>query len=140
MEEINSYLDTSAVILVGSFTSAQEKGRSIYNHAQLLAAVGKYGEAVEYYEQSYTILKKFIPDPVYRQLFCSVGFQYATTLDYLGKYDKAGDVFALIMEVNPTGIHIGDYALYLHRRKREFDKAQKYVIYSKYFVQNVVHV
>jgi len=34
-------------------------------------------------------------------------------------------VFALVMEVHPTGIHIVDYALYLHRRKRDFDKAQK---------------
>ena len=126
MDELNQYISNSASKIDDVFADVQGKAQAIYNHAQVLASVGMYTEAVDFYEQSFNILKKSIPNPVYKTLICLVGFQYASSLDYLGKYDKAGDVFALIMEVDPTGCHLGDYALFLHRRKRDFDKAQMY--------------
>lgn len=124
MEEIAQYVEKSALSLQQPFRCWQDKAQAIYNHAQVLSSIGRCNDSLEHYEQSFNILKKSIPDQVYRRLFCLVGVQYATTLDCVGKYDKAGDVLALIVEVDPIGCHIGDYALYLHRRKRDFDKAQ----------------
>lgn len=125
MDEIQAYVEASEAKLDNAYPTPQSKGQAIYNHAQVLTSVGRYNESLEYFEQSFHVLKKSISDSTYKRLFCLVGLHYATTLDYVGKYDKAGDVFSLIMEVDASGVHIGDYALFLHRRKRDFDKAQK---------------
>jgi hypothetical protein len=33
-----------------------------------------------------------------------------------------------LLELNPDGIHLGDYAIFLHKRKRDYNNAQSYYI------------
>ena len=122
MDEIASYLAAAEKKMKDA---TADKPKLTYEYAQLLASVGKYDEALIYFREAYQLLTPNKHDYVWKSLYCSVGVQLATVLDYIGRYDDAGEVFKDIMEVEPKGFHIGDYALFLHRRKRDFDKAQK---------------
>ena len=62
---------------------------------------------------------------IWKSMYCSIGAKYASILDYQGKIDEANIIFEDIISVDPKGVHIGDYALFLHRRKRQFDQAEK---------------
>lgn len=124
MEEIDSHLQASEKKIKGPWKIIEDKAHAMYQHAQLLSAIGKHNEALSFYAEASKLLFASKNDPVWKSLFCSVGVQYASTLDYLGQFDKVGEVFRDILAVDPVGIHIGDYALYLHRRKRDFNQAQ----------------
>jgi len=49
-------------------------------------------------------------------------------LDYLSKYDKAEEVYTEILQLDPLGYYIGEFAIFLHRRKRDFDQAQSFYL------------
>lgn len=124
MEEIEEYLgnvERSIALAKDPVDIAKRK----YEYAQLLVSIGKYPESQRYYSEAYKILESLKKDFVWSGFFCSVGLQYANSLDYNGEYEAAGKIFSAIMSIDPIGFHIGDYALYLHRRKREFDKAHQ---------------
>jgi tetratricopeptide (TPR) repeat protein len=61
----------------------------------------------------------------YAHLHAAIGLSLANTHDYLGNYNIEEDYFMRILKDDPSGIHIGDYAVFLHRRKREYDKAHR---------------
>jgi tetratricopeptide (TPR) repeat protein len=126
MDEIVRYLDNAEKKMKASSSSPPEvKGKAAYEYAQILASVGKYDDACVTFAEAFKSLKTLNQNIVYKTLFCSVGVQYATVLDYLGKFEQAESVFKDIMAIEPTGVHIGDYALFLHRRKRDFERAQQ---------------
>lgn len=52
------------------------------------------------------------------------GALLAGTLDYFGKHEEAERLYIEILEINPTGDYICDYAIFLHRRKRNYDQAE----------------
>lgn len=124
MEDIEKHLALSVANIKNANKRLEDRGSAIYHHAQMLVAIGRQEDSIPFFEDAMKILSKFESDYVWKRTFCSLGVQYATALDFLGKYDQAGEVFKIIVETDPQGSHIGDYALFLHRRKREFDKAQ----------------
>lgn len=140
MEDIDKHLAQSAAQIKSANKKLEDRGNAIYQHAQLLVAVGRHEESLTHFEDAMQILTKFKSDFIWKRTFCSLGVQYATALDFLGNYDKASEVFKTIMEVDPQGFHIGDYALFLHRRKREFDRAQGYELFLLVFYSHIEHL
>lgn len=126
-EELERYLVASEGMIKGPWRTVEDKAKATYDHAQVLVCVGKHSEALPFFAEAQKLLYASRADPVWKRLFCSVCVNHATALDFLGQYDKAAEVFKVVMAEDPTGFHIGDYALFLHRRKRDFDQAQAYV-------------
>lgn len=124
MEDIENHVAESAARIKTANRKLEDRGNAMYQHAQLLVSVCRHEESLPFFEDAMKILSTYKSDFVWKRTFCSLGLQFATALDFLGNYDKAGEVFKVIVEFEPQGYHIGDYALFLHRRKREFDKAQ----------------
>jgi len=126
MDEINAYLGAIEQTLSGTTQSpAEEFAKGNYEYAQLLAAVGRFDEALTYFRTAFILMESSKNSPIWQLMYCSIGLQYATILDYKGQINDAGDVFEELMRVDPRGIHIGDYALFLHRRKKRFDAAEE---------------
>jgi hypothetical protein len=124
MDEIEQLLSTSEAKIKGPWKAVEDKAKASYDHAQLLVCIGKHTDSLPYFADAQKYLYATRTDPVWKRLFCSVCTNHAMTLDYIGQYDKAAEVYKTVMAEDPTGVHIGDYALFLHRRKRDFDQAQ----------------
>eukprot|EP01035_Chromulina_nebulosa_P022712 gene22712-29407_t len=99
-----------------------------YEFAQILTSVGRQKEAVEYFREAFLGFHEVKDNSIWTKYYCSVGAQYAAVLDYLSKYDKAEEVYTEILQVDPLGYYIGEFAIFLHRRKRDFDQAQSFYI------------
>jgi len=126
MDEINAYLGAiEQKLSTTNHSSAEEFSKCNYEYAQLLASVGRSDEALTYFRTAYTHMESSKNSAIWQLMYCSIGLQYASMLDYKGLIDDAGDVFEDLMRVNPHGMHIGDYALFLHRRRRKFDAAEQ---------------
>ena len=124
--EIESYLAEQKDKLEKiSERDSPEYGKHCYEYAQLLVAVGRHKLALPFFEDSLVKLQPVKKDDIWKRFYCSVGGQYAAALDYLNDFKGAEAAFNDVMRVDPVGFHIGEYALFLHRRKRDFDRAEK---------------
>ena len=101
-----------------------------YCKAQILVGCGRHNESLRFLQEAYgeasTVIKAGKEVFIWGGLYYSIGGLYAVTLDYLGQVETAETIFNEIIEYNPTGLYIGEYAVFLHRRKRDFEKAQSY--------------
>mmetsp|Transcript_298 Transcript_298/g.610 ORF Transcript_298/g.610 Transcript_298/m.610 type:complete len:124 (+) Transcript_298:165-536(+) len=122
MDDIDQYLSVACDNLKS--LSGTDKTQAAYRYGQLLVAIGRHEDALPHLQEAFEELGLLAKEWEWKSLYCSVGVQYATCLDYKAQYEKAGMVFGKIMEADPVGYHLGDYALFLHRRKRDFERAQ----------------
>lgn len=127
-KDIDTYL-AEAKFKINSTTESSPKFQRQYEYAQLLISAGKQADALEFIEKAYNSLKDIIiSDEMWKGYFLWVGADLAAVLDYTGNIPQAADVYQTIMSHDPKGYFIGDYAVFLHRRKREFDKAQSFYV------------
>jgi tetratricopeptide (TPR) repeat protein len=127
-DEVNQHIAT-AKFKMNEEPNDVPKFQRQYEYAQLLVSVGRQPEALEHLQHSYNALKEvIITDEIWKSYFLWVGNDLAAVLDYTGDIPHAAEVFQTIMSHDPKGYYIGDYAVFLHRRKREFDKAQTFYL------------
>jgi tetratricopeptide (TPR) repeat protein len=132
MDDIDQYLEVARLKL--KILSGTDQTQAKYRYAQLCVSLGRHDDALPYLQEAFGELERAKGEEggaegaegewTWTRLYCSVGVQYASCLDYKAQYDDAGVVFGKIMAVDPVGYHLGDYALFLHRRKRDFERAQ----------------
>ncbi len=96
----------------------------LYQSGQWKIASGDYAGAVDDLMEAFHDAREYKNSLVWKRMFCSIGGALAGALDFLGR-DEAGPVLEEILAVEPDGFHIGDYAVYLHRRRKDFDKANE---------------
>ena len=103
----------------------------------LLMCIGRYDEALPHFESAFSQIRTLLRESgvpsssgqsVYDDLFCSVGRQLASVLECMGQIDRAEEVYLEVLEVNKANMVIGDYATFLHRRKRDYKMAQHYFL------------
>lgn len=125
MDEIDKYLLQKELDLK-NFSTENPLFIKQYEYAQLLAAVGKHKEALKFYGDSFTEATKWKNNTLFTNHYCLIGTAYAAAADYSGDIAKAEEIYNAIMAHNPLGSHIGDYALFLHRKKRDYEKAEAF--------------
>jgi tetratricopeptide (TPR) repeat protein len=106
--------------------SVQEEFVRNGQHAELLVAQHRHSEALQLFSsaiQGADEARKEKPD-VYSSFHEHMLKTYASTLDHIGDIPAEEGIFLQLMEVYPGGQYLGDYAVFLHRRKRDFAKAQ----------------
>lgn len=125
MDEIDKYLLQKELDLK-NFSNDNPLFIKQYEYAQLLAAVGKTKDALKWYGESYTEATKWKNNTLYTNHFCLIGTAYAQSAEFAGDIAKAEEIYTAVMAHNPLGPHIGDYALFLHRKKRDYEKADAF--------------
>lgn len=131
MEEIDEYINK----LILSTKEAKFIEKDVLKLAQkqletgqILLRVGKQKESVEYLQSAWQTLRDYGKDPKYDNLFHQAGILLTEALDYVGDVASCEIIFQELNSVFPEGFHLGEYAYFLHRRKREFDKAERFVL------------
>jgi hypothetical protein len=99
----------------------------VVEYSQLLSAIGKTKESLNYAKMAWDRVQTVADDNLMVVIYNSSGALYASLLDYVNDVEKCGKVFEALNEHNPNGYHIGEYAYFLHRRKRDFDQAERYI-------------
>lgn len=135
MDEVDKYLADMeeklkklASASTSSSATAEDKlllCRKQYEFGQLLCSVSKYKEAYNYFNDAWFFLQMYRDDEVYATLYYNMSTQFATVLDCLGMHQQCEKVYEELNALNPNGWHLGDLAFYLHRRKRDYDQAER---------------
>lgn len=105
-----------------------EEYETFYYRSHLLISNGLYKEATVLLQKAYELASKVKNDYIWSSLYYNICHLYATTLDYLGELKHAEELFIELLKLNPNGVHLGDYAIFLHKRKRDYNNAQSYYI------------
>lgn len=108
--------------------SDDEEYQTLYYRSHLLISNGLYKEAVVLLQKAYEFASKVKNDYIWSSLYYNICHLYAATLDYLGDVKHAEELFIELLELNQNGIHLGDYAIFLHKRKRDYNNAHNYYI------------
>eukprot|EP01038_Epipyxis_sp_PR26KG_P004166 gene4166-5930_t len=95
-----------------------------YEYAQLLVSICQHKESLPYFQDALSAMSEIKTDYVWTAYYCSIAAQYAIVLDYLGELIKTESIYTDLLSLNPNGPYLGEYAVFLHRRKKEYDKAQ----------------
>ena len=97
-----------------------------YAAAQLLVTIGEHEKALPFYESAFNKLETLRDNHVWEGMYVRVGNQLANTLDFLGKIKEAEIVYNKMVEASPCGTVLGDYASFLHKKRKEYDLAERY--------------
>jgi hypothetical protein len=106
--------------------------------AKILSSIGRQKEALEYYLPAWNVAKDSIPTkliagkglPLHMELYSRVAYEiaidYLLVLDFLANVAECENIFELLNKsIYSEGPHLGDYGYFLHRRKRDFEKAEQ---------------
>lgn len=96
-----------------------------YRKSQLLQAQGLFEASLLCLQKAYAGVKPHRSEFLWRGLYFSIASLLASTYDYFSKFKETEDLYIELIQENPEGVYIGDYAIFLHRRKRDFDQAQR---------------
>lgn len=101
-----------------------------YLNALAFATIGNYEETVSLLTVAKLQMQQIKNEFEWERLYYSVVGLLATSLDYLGKLnvDAAEQNYVEVVKLNPTGIYIGDYAIFLHKRKRHYELANSFFL------------
>lgn len=100
-------------------------------HAELLVSQYRHGEALKLFESAIegaNVARLEAPE-VYSAFHENLLRLYAGALDTVGDIPAEEGVYNSLMDMYPDGQFLGEYAVFLHRRKRDFMKAEN--IYEK---------
>jgi tetratricopeptide (TPR) repeat protein len=95
-----------------------------YQLAQLYLSQGLFEKSLSCLEDAMREIRVHRLEYTWGQLFLSIGGLLASHLDYFGKYDEAEVIYCELLNENPDGDYICDYAIFLHKRKKDYEKAQ----------------
>lgn len=120
-------------------------------HAELLVAQMKYAEAIPLFEEALqgiteTMAKEAESNTretsdestvgsinsltstasMWKSYHHNLMNSYVFALDHVGDIDKTEEVYKTLLKTYPNGFFLGEYAVFLHRRKRDFINAQTY--------------
>ena len=99
-----------------------------YRIAQLLVSIAKNKDSLPYFEAALQDLRPERESFVWGDLYCNAVALYAVTLDSVNDIEKASAIFEEVCTYKPDGCHIGDYAMFLHKRKKDNKKAERWAI------------
>ena len=87
---------------------------------------GSFDEAIEHYDAAHEalILRMKSEKSIYSSAFYQNCLRYANCLEYVGDIDMAEEKY---LEALPGGgLVTGDYAYFLHKKKKNYEQAEKY--------------
>ena len=95
-----------------------------YRKAQLLIAQGLFNDSLPLLQDAMKAIRPRRTDFTWERTYIAIGGLLANILDYFGEYDDAEAVYNELLLTGVNGEHIGGYAIFLHKRRKDFDEAQ----------------
>jgi tetratricopeptide (TPR) repeat protein len=104
-----------------------EEFRRLGQTAELLVAQYRHGESLKLFESAIELVDtaRLESPEVYNPYHEHLLRAYAATLDFVGDIPAVEGIFHKLMDVYPHGQYLGEYAVFMHRRKRDFVKAEE---------------
>lgn len=96
-----------------------------YLTAEILISQGNYEEGVKLITDSLNEIQLSKHEYQYQRLYESLSSLLANTYDSLGLFEQAEKIYIELLQEIPTSMCMGEYAIFLHRRKRDFEKAER---------------
>lgn len=109
-----------------NYDSSEPEFVQLYRRAQLHLAQGFFEDSLACLEKAMLGIRPHRSDFVWESLYISIGGLLASNLDYFGKCEEAEAVYDELLAENPKGDYICDYAIFVHKRKKDIDKAERY--------------
>lgn len=126
MADLDAYLDKLRQALVANEGSIEpEHVMGLMEYSQLLAVIGRHQDAKPYASKALESARHMEEDSMLSNIYYLTGLNLANLLEYLNEVEECGLIFERLQRFNPAGVHIGEYAYFLHRRKRDYDAAEK---------------
>lgn len=142
LADVKQEMEGEIHLLRTSLTPENEEEHAVkialaqHRYAKLLCSIGMHKEALPYLQSAWETAKRAIPlrnqenlsetMEVYGLACYHVGVDFVILLDYLALSADCERVFEVLNNSRfAEGPHLGDYAFFLHRRKRDFDRAEK---------------
>lgn len=122
LDEIEKHIEN--IVIKSEKKKDDPKFLSLYVKSQFMVSQGLFKESLSYLEKAWEIVQSYEDDFVYGHYYGKIGNFFASVLDYTGDVIKTEQIFCKLIENNSNGIFLGDYAVFLHRRKRDFTRAQ----------------
>lgn len=94
-----------------------------YKKAQMLIAIGEFADAVTKLERSLETIDK--ADDCWKSMRYYVLGLLASAYDQLGNIDNAEKCYEEAIQLNPYGQYLGEYAIFLHRKKKKYERSEK---------------
>lgn len=99
-----------------------------YMRGQVLLSQGKYHDALQHIVVAMNGVRLVKHQYEWEAAYVSIGTMLASLHDYMGNVAEAYEVYNELLLVDETSPYIGDYAVFLHRRRRDFAKAEEYYL------------
>ena len=101
--------------------------------AKLLLAQGKTPEALPYLAEAWDEARKLWAASsdnkfLWTGFLCDIGAVLASTLDYGNDVAAAEQIYRDLLDLQPNGPFIGDYAIFLHRKKKDYTQAEAFYL------------
>ena len=96
-----------------------------YRKAQLLTAQGLFQDSLPCLQEAMDTIRPHRTDFLWERTYVAIGGLLANTLDYFGQYDDSEAIYNELLLSNVNGEYISGYAIFLHKRKKDFDEAQR---------------
>lgn len=97
-----------------------------YFEAQYLLIDSNLENARANLEYSLNELRVRRDDSTWQRMYINCALAYAQLLDQLGRYKDEGAIFKELLKYSPNEYFLGEYAIFLHRRKKDFNSAEKF--------------
>lgn len=131
--ELDAYINKLSSNSESQIQNGDQRGALIQQSymARLLLAQGKYLDALPYFQcamEGARALGSSSPENkfLWAGFLCEVGAELASTQDYLGDISSAEEIYQELLTIRPNGTFLGDYAIFLHRRKRDYVQAEAF--------------
>lgn len=98
-----------------------------YRYAQLHQAQGYFLDSLHCLEKAIIGVRPFKSDFIWSGSFVSIASLLASNYDYVGRFDEAEALYSELVLCDPDGDHICDFAVFLQKRRKDFNHSQMYV-------------
>lgn len=96
-----------------------------YRKAQLLISQGLFEDSLPCLQEAMDTIRPHRTDFVWERTYVAIGGLLASTLDYFGQYDHSEAIYKELFLANVNGEYLSGYAIFLHKRKKDFDEAER---------------
>ena len=99
-----------------------------YSKAQTYYSEGKYSDSLKLFKSTLSELRQLIKsnDGIWDRIYLNCASSYAHNLDLFNKIDEENEIYEELIRYSPTEFYIGEYAIFLHKRKKDYNNSEKY--------------
>lgn len=97
-----------------------------FKKGQSFECVGEVVKAIDAYSKAYSIYSALQPNQGNPHIYYEIMRAYAYALDSASEIKLQAELYDKMNSLNKNGPHIGDYAIFLHKKKKDYARADEF--------------